>query len=525
MKNSQNQKTTSPSDKKLSSLSIFFPAYNEEGNIEGSITQAMAAAEGVTDTYEIIVVNDASKDDTAGVVKRLQATHGEKIRLVTHEKNKGYGGALITGFNSATLDYIFFTDADLQFDLSELELLVAHIDQHDAVIGYRKVRQDPLIRLVYARGWNIINRILFGLKVRDIDGAFKLFKREVVANLPITSQGNMISAEILIHLMQNNVSMKEVPVTHFPRTEGYAKGANFGVIMRALKEVSRLFFGKLGEPSRRQMIAFGLFGIFNTVLDIGLYYILTHNSSFFAANYVATKAGTFLLGTISSFLLNKYATFKQKTFNPWELVRFYTVVAGSTTINALATYLLIDRARLPDLLSVVIATGLAFVFTFVFIKTWVFVAKSSRVKKPVVGFTCGSFDLLHSGHVQMFKDCKEYCDYLIVGLQSDPSVDRKTKNKPVQTLAERLEVTRAIRWIDEVVLYDTEADLLKLLRTLPIDVRIIGADWKNKNFTGSELPLKVVFNERNHPLSTSELRKRVYQAELEKLQAGGYANI
>jgi len=132
------------------------------------------------------------------------------------------------------------------------------------------------------------------------------------------------------------------------------------------------------------------------------------------------------------------------------------------------------------------------------------------------GFTCGAFDLLHAGHAEMLEECKKVCDYLIVGLQSDPSIDRKTKNKPVQTLKERYRMLKSIKYVDEIVLYDTESDLVELLKKLPIDVRIIGADWKGKEYTGKGLPIEIYFNTRNHSLSTSELRKRVYEAELEK---------
>lgn len=134
------------------------------------------------------------------------------------------------------------------------------------------------------------------------------------------------------------------------------------------------------------------------------------------------------------------------------------------------------------------------------------------------GFTCGAFDLCHAGHVLMFEECKKHCDYLIVGLHTDPSLDRKEKNKPVQSLEERMIQLRGNRHIDEVILYDTEADLYRLLKENPhrIDVRIIGADWKGKPFTGHDLPLEVVFNSRDHGYSTSDLRKRIYEDEKKK---------
>lgn len=135
------------------------------------------------------------------------------------------------------------------------------------------------------------------------------------------------------------------------------------------------------------------------------------------------------------------------------------------------------------------------------------------------GFTCGAFDLLHAGHAEMLRDCKKVCDYLIVGVQSDPSIDRPRKNRPVQSFEERIEMVKSIKYVDEVVTYTTEADLVHLLKTLPIDIRIIGADWKGKEYTGKGLPIEIHFNSREHSFSTSELRGRVFEAELRKRNA------
>lgn len=131
----------------------------------------------------------------------------------------------------------------------------------------------------------------------------------------------------------------------------------------------------------------------------------------------------------------------------------------------------------------------------------------------IKGFTCGAFDILHAGHALMLKECKEHCDYLIVGLQRDPNIDRPEKNKPIQTYSERDIMIRSIRWVDEVVYYDTEDELLDILRTSDIDVRIIGEDWKGKKYTGFELGIPVIFNSRDHNYSSSNLRKRIFEAE------------
>ena len=133
-----------------------------------------------------------------------------------------------------------------------------------------------------------------------------------------------------------------------------------------------------------------------------------------------------------------------------------------------------------------------------------------------IGFTSGAFDLLHAGHSLMLKEAKEQCDHLIVAIQSDPSVDRPEKNSPIQSYEERTIMVKAIKWVDEVRFYDTENDLCELLKEINPDIRIVGADWQGKQFTGSELPVKVYFNSRDHGWSTSDLRDRVYRAELDK---------
>ena len=135
-----------------------------------------------------------------------------------------------------------------------------------------------------------------------------------------------------------------------------------------------------------------------------------------------------------------------------------------------------------------------------------------------IGFTAGAFDLCHAGHMLMFEEAREQCDYLIVALHSDPAIDRPTKNHPIMSLKERMLILKGIKYIDEIVTYDTEADLLKMLteNTLGIDVRVLGVEYKDKEYTGRGLPLAVYYNTRDHGYSTTELRERVYQAEKAK---------
>jgi glycerol-3-phosphate cytidylyltransferase len=127
----------------------------------------------------------------------------------------------------------------------------------------------------------------------------------------------------------------------------------------------------------------------------------------------------------------------------------------------------------------------------------------------VLGFTCGSFDLLHIGHLLMLKECQEHCDFLVVGLQEDPSIDRPDKHKPIETLKERRERLEACKYVDDILEYKTEADLVELIKFVKPDIRFLGEDWKGKHFTGDDLNIKIYFNSRNHNYSSSSLRKRI----------------
>jgi glycerol-3-phosphate cytidylyltransferase len=138
-------------------------------------------------------------------------------------------------------------------------------------------------------------------------------------------------------------------------------------------------------------------------------------------------------------------------------------------------------------------------------------------RELIVGFTCSAFDLLHAGHILMLEEARDQCDYLIVGLQNDPSLDRKEKNRPIQSLVERYVQLKAVAFVDEIIVYNTEKDLTDLLKILPIDIRIVGEEYKDKQLTGRDVcesrNIQIYYNKRNHTFSTTELRKRVQAAE------------
>ncbi|HEV2369765.1 MAG TPA: FAD-dependent oxidoreductase, partial [Acidimicrobiales bacterium] len=220
-------------------LSVVLPAYNEEGNIVEAVHRAGRVASRLCDDYEIIVVDDGSLDVTAKLVRSM-AAQDTRVRLVAHERNRGYGEALRTGFRAARMDLVFFTDADNQFDMYELAKFLPWIDKVDVVAGYRINRQDPPVRRLFAYMWNVLVRALFYVPVRDIDCAFKLFRRHLFDSLDLESVGAMVNTELMVKLGRSGAGVVEIGVRHYPRTAGQARGAHPRVIGRALLELFRM---------------------------------------------------------------------------------------------------------------------------------------------------------------------------------------------------------------------------------------------------------------------------------------------
>ena len=231
--------TAVPDEKRDLRLSIVLPAFNEEDNVESAIAEATAAAERLVATHEIVVVDDGSGDNTAGRVREVAGRDG-RVRLISHEENRGYGEALRSGFLASTLDFVFFTDADLQFDMGELALLLPYAGTVDVVAGYRINRQDTLVRRINGHAWNLLVRVLFYVPVRDIDCAFKLFDRRVLGDVDIESVGAMVNTELMVKLGRRGASVVEVGVHHRPRLAGEARGASLRVIVTAFREILRM---------------------------------------------------------------------------------------------------------------------------------------------------------------------------------------------------------------------------------------------------------------------------------------------
>jgi glycosyl transferase family 2 len=219
------------------SLSIIFPAFNEEENIRVVVEDACRILPKFAPVFEIIVVNDGSKDRTGEICDSL-AVEFPDVRVVHHAENRGYGAALKTGIERARYDVIFFTDSDGQFDLREVATLLEQTDAYDIVAGYRARRHDPPHRLLFAWGWNILVRRVLAIKTRDIDCAFKAFKRHVFDSIQIHSVGAMVNAEIFAQASAFGMTVKEVPVSHFPRRHGEPTGDNVAVISKAFRELT-----------------------------------------------------------------------------------------------------------------------------------------------------------------------------------------------------------------------------------------------------------------------------------------------
>jgi glycosyltransferase involved in cell wall biosynthesis len=238
---------------RVARLSYFFPAHNEEANLEGLVEEALETLPTLAETFEIIAVNDGSTDDTRAIADRLAEAHQGIVRVVHHEVNRGYGEALRSGFGAARYDLVAFTDGDRQFRVADLGRLTARLaepDHPDVVAGYRIKRADPLIRVVYARTYKLANRIFFGLRVRDVDCACKLFRREALEGVRVESGGAFFSAELLIKIGEQGRSIAQVGVPHYPRTAGSPTGARPSVIWRAVRDFWLLRLRLWANPGR-----------------------------------------------------------------------------------------------------------------------------------------------------------------------------------------------------------------------------------------------------------------------------------
>jgi len=224
----------------VNSISVFFPCFNEQENVARTVEKALNVLEKLNIDFEVIIVDDGSSDDTGKIADEI-IDRNDRVKVVHHERNLGYGAALQSGFKAATKELVFYTDGDGQFDINEMPPLLPMMKQFDIVSCYRLKRQDPFIRKINGWCWTKLVCLLFGLRIRDIDCAFKLYKRDIFDNIRMTSTGALIDTEILARAENKGYRITQKGVHHFPRSAGEQTGANLGVIFRAFKELFKLY--------------------------------------------------------------------------------------------------------------------------------------------------------------------------------------------------------------------------------------------------------------------------------------------
>ena len=225
------------------SISVFLPCYNEQDNIGRTVEQALDVLKKLNADFEVIIVDDGSSDETARIANKI-AEENNAVKVVHHPANLGYGAALQSGFKAATKKLVFYTDGDGQFDINELPPLLPLMKQYDIVSCYRLNRQDPLVRKINGWCWTKLVCLLFGMKLRDIDCAFKLYKREIFDSprrIRLSSTGALIDTEILARALRKGYHITQKGVHHYPRTAGAQTGANAKVVFRAFEELFKLY--------------------------------------------------------------------------------------------------------------------------------------------------------------------------------------------------------------------------------------------------------------------------------------------
>jgi len=221
------------------SISIFFPCYNEQENVARTVEKALEVVEKLNADFEVIIVDDGSSDGTGQIAEEI-AGRDKRIKVVHHQRNLGYGAALQSGFKTSKKELVFYTDGDGQFDINEMPPLLDLMEQYDIVSCYRLNRRDPIIRKINGWCWTRLICLMFGLKIRDIDCAFKLYKREIFDKIELSSTGALIDAEILARAARMGYRITQKGVHHYPRTAGEQSGANIRVVLRAFKELFKL---------------------------------------------------------------------------------------------------------------------------------------------------------------------------------------------------------------------------------------------------------------------------------------------
>lgn len=235
------------------SMTIFFPCYNEQENVERVTLAALRAAPKFADDFEVIIVNDGSRDRTGEIADRLAAEHPQ-VRAVHNQPNRGYGGALQRGFREARKNWIFYTDGDGQFDFEEIPRVLPLLERFDIVSCYRQVRADPWHRRMNAWLWGRVVNFIFGFRIRDVDGAFKIYPRSFIDEIEMKSNSALIDTEMLAKAHYLGYTIGQTGVTHYPRTAGQQTGAKLSTILKTVRELWKLA-GEIKRETRRRRAA------------------------------------------------------------------------------------------------------------------------------------------------------------------------------------------------------------------------------------------------------------------------------
>lgn len=231
------------------SISAFFPAYNDSHTIGGLVRNTLKLLPRLTDDYEVIVINDGSADDTGKVLAELQAEFPQHVRIVTHEQNRGYGGALRSGFATASKDLVFYTDGDGQYDPMELELLVKRMGPSVGFVnGYKRSRNDPWHRIAIGWLYNRFARFIFGIQLRDIDCDFRLIRRSLLEELHLRSTSGTICVELVKKLEMCPYLVEEVAVSHYPRLHGRSQFFRLQSLAGTFFQLVRLYVNLVVLP-------------------------------------------------------------------------------------------------------------------------------------------------------------------------------------------------------------------------------------------------------------------------------------
>jgi len=358
---------------KLKELSVFFPAYNEEANIKTTVSKANKILKEVAERYEIIIIDDGSTDKTNKIIKKL-ASGNNKIKIIEHGVNMGYGASVISGFYNSRYEWIAFTDSDGQFDFSEITNFISKQKETNAdlVIGSYIDRKVSKMRKFNTWLWQFIINLFFGLNVKDIDCGFKLVRKKVIEKIPrLESQrGAFISTEFLIKSKRSGFKIVEIPVHHHPRGRGEPTGANLNVVISSFKDL-------FNTNTFIKFMKFCFVGLTSALLSLVVFNILFY----YGSNFTVSLIFGILFSIMYNFIMNREVTFSSRSKLRKQIFRYGIVYIISQGINFLVStimVLLIGKETVYANFSVLIGIAVSIPFSFLGHLLWTFRKERNR---------------------------------------------------------------------------------------------------------------------------------------------------